>query len=429
MPPQSDTLVCTHFDAGACDGCSRSTDLAAPPARATAAAWLAARGAPLPWPPPPVHPHCWRCRARLAVRPGGDRHTPVIGLFRAGTHDVAPIPHCSVHHPSINAVVTALVDTVRRLRTPLYSEEDPGAGGLRYIQATVAARGRDADVTTDPGAPIQLAMVWGWPRGHVDGDAVADELATALWAEHGGGGSGSPSPPLLHSIHHNHQPSPGNAILAQDGWVHAHGPPFAWQAAGGAAVAYSPSAFCQANPRAFSQLLNDIGNALEGGDAMPTSLIDLHAGAGAVGFALAARAGGPGGVTAVDVNPAGAAPFAASAARLQEDARSSGRTPPTLTFQATAARAAAAAGVLTLGDGGVVDPPRKGLDPALCALLATSPPPSLHTLVYISCHFPSLARDGDTILNGGRWALSASAARVFFPGADAVETAAVFVRR
>ena len=188
-------------------------------------------------------------------------------------------------------------------------------------------------------------------------------------------------------------------------------------------------AFCQANPRAFSHLLADVGGALEEEGVMPTALIDLHAGAGAVGFALAARAGGPGGVTAVDVNPAGAAPFAASAARLQEEARAVGRDPPTLTFQATAAGAAAAGGVLALGDGAVVDPPRKGLEPALCRLLATSPPPSLHTLVYISCHFPSLARDGDTILAAGRWALRASAARVFFPGSDAVEAAAVFVRR
>lgn len=396
-----------------------STGLATPPTRAAAAAWFAQHGAPLPHPPPAVQPHGWRCRARLAVRVGDDG--PAVGLFGAGTHDVCPIPACAVHHPSINAAVDAVVQAVRELGTPLYSESKPTAGGLRYLQATVAARGHNADVTADPTAPIQLVLVWGWPRGHARGDAAADALAAALWTTHGG--------TLLHSLHHNRQPSPGNRVTADDGWTHVHGPEFAWQAAGEAAVAYSASAFCQANPGAFSALLADVGDALEGADVMPTSLVDLHAGAGAVGLAMAARQGGPASVTAVDVNPAGAAPFAASKARLERDLQSVGRTPPTLTFQAMAAGAAAAAGALARGDGVVVDPPRKGLEPALCDALAEAPPPDLRSLVYISCHFPSLARDGGALLAGGRWVLRAGAARVFFPGSDAIETAAVFVRR
>ena len=50
------------------------------------------------------------------------------------------------------------------------------------------------------------------------------------------------------------------------------------------------------------------------------------------------------------------------------------------------------------------------------------PPPPL------SCHFPSLARDGDALLASGAWRLAAGAASVFFPGADAVEALAVFER-
>ena len=89
---------------------------------------------------------------------------------------------------------------------------------------------------------------------------------------------------------------------------------------------------------------------------------------------------------------------------------------------------AAGAGALTRGDGVVVDPPRKGLEPALLAAL-TAPPPGLRSLTYVACHFPSLARDGDALLASGAWRLADGAARVFFPGSDAVEAAALFVRR
>ena len=36
--------------------------------------------------------HGWRCRARLAVR--GRPGRPVVGLYRAGTHDALDIPDC-----------------------------------------------------------------------------------------------------------------------------------------------------------------------------------------------------------------------------------------------------------------------------------------------------------------------------------------------
>jgi tRNA/tmRNA/rRNA uracil-C5-methylase (TrmA/RlmC/RlmD family) len=334
-----------------------------------------------------------------------------------------------VHHPSINRVAALVTDAVARLGTPIYTESSrTRGGGLRYLQVTVAARGDGgaphARVWEDATAPVQVVLVWGWRRDAPGAAAHAAALADALWEE-GEGGIGA-----IHSVHHNWQPATGNRVTAASpsSWDHVHGPPFAWQAAGGACVAYAAAAFCQANPAAFGALVGDVAAAHAAAGVAPTTLVDLHAGAGAVGLALAAREGGPAAVRAVDVNPAGAAPLAASAARLAADAGAAGREPPVISFEATTAADAAGGGALTRGDGVVVDPPRKGLEPALLAALA-APPSGMRSLTYIACHFPSLARDGDALLAGGAWALVGGAARVFFPGTDAVESAAVFVRR
>src|SRR6185295_2499536 len=68
----------------------------------------------------------WRTRAKLAVRKEG------IGLFLKGTHTVAPIPHCLVHHPKINEAVEA----IQKLSFSRY-DETFHTGDLRYLQLVV----------------------------------------------------------------------------------------------------------------------------------------------------------------------------------------------------------------------------------------------------------------------------------------------------
>jgi tRNA/tmRNA/rRNA uracil-C5-methylase (TrmA/RlmC/RlmD family) len=108
----------------------------------------------------------------------------------------------------------------------------------------------------------------------------------------------------------------------------------------------------------------------------------------------------------------------------------------------------------------VVDPPRKGLDPALLELLLLPCPEadsgsssssndssssssssssksssgdirgplwSVRRLVYLSCGFEALQRDADALLAGG-WRVSAAQGFLFFPGTDTIETLVVFDR-
>jgi tRNA/tmRNA/rRNA uracil-C5-methylase (TrmA/RlmC/RlmD family) len=75
----------------------------------------------------------------------------------------------------------------------------------------------------------------------------------------------------------------------------------------------------------------------------------------------------------------------------------------------------------------LVDPPRKGLDTPVLALLMRRGLGSVTRLVYLSCGFEALRRDADVLLGGG-WRLASARAFLFFPGTDAVETLAVFDR-
>ena len=52
----------------------------------------------------------------------------------------------------------------------------------------------------------------------------------------------------------------------------------------------------------------------------------------------------------------------------------------------------------------------------------------LKTLVYVSCGFDALKRDAEWLEEKGGWKLVSGEGRVHFPGADAVETLAVFKR-
>ena len=110
-----------------------------------------------------------------------------------------------------------------------------------------------------------------------------------------------------------------------------------------------------------------------------------------------------------------------------------GLAPPGLEFHVAAAGSAPERW-LAGAEVAVVDPPRKGLEPALldCLASAASPPqrlpPSVRRLVYLSCGLPALRRDAGVLLASGRWVLRHAEAFLFFPGADHVETLVVFDR-
>lgn len=208
----------------------------------------------------------------------------------------------------------------------------------------------------------------------------------------------------------------------------------------------------QANPGAMNSALAVMQAHVPAG----CTIADLHAGVGTIGLSLAASCS-PRWVRFVEINGQGLPPFQRSAARLQRrlqdaaaiqgaQAGSSGSGAGETSSNSSVATSGSSGGCLVeleyhVAAAGsnpkrwcngaevvVLDPPRKGLEPALLDWLCSTGASSagVRRLVYLSCGFPALRRDCAALLASGHWRLAHAEAFLFFPGADHVEMLCVF---
>ncbi|KAK9814170.1 hypothetical protein WJX72_001591 [[Myrmecia] bisecta] len=346
------------------DKVNLSGDLNFPPLLTTAEEYFCKRG----FPDFTLHVgpiHGWRTRARLAVR--GSPAAPKLGLFRSRTHIVEDIPGCRIHHPRINEAAMLVRQAMQTCRIHPYDEHS-GRGELRYLQFTVS------DECPEDLATVQVVLVWNSLPTEQHRTSSLRKLANLLWQQ----GRLAGQAPLLHSIWANFQPSMTNTILGQD-WRLLHGPQHIWQRLGGAAVCLAPGSFAQANTGAMDACLHAIQQSVPLG----SRVADLHAGVGTIGLSLAATRQCSL-VRFVEINPEGRTPFQESAKRLPAGVH--------VEYHVTAAGERAQDWLSDI-DVVVVDPPRKGLEAALLDALCASPESYL-----------------------------------FFPGANHLETLAIFRR-
>jgi tRNA/tmRNA/rRNA uracil-C5-methylase (TrmA/RlmC/RlmD family) len=307
-----------------------------------------------------------------------------IGLFQAGTHRIVDVPRCAVHHPRINEVAAALRRAVRASGTRPYAER-PHAGELRAVQVVVErASGR-----------AQVALV-----ARSDDPRSLDALAEALRAELGD---------ALQGLFWNGNPGRTNAILGPH-WRLLHGEPMLRERIGGAAVFFPPGAFGQSNLPLFERIAAHVARSVPEG----ARVVEYHAGCGALGLGLVARAAR---LVLNEREPAALEGLAAGVAELAPGLRERVEIAP-----GPAAEHAARAG---LADCVVVDPPRRGLDPELLAALCAAPPARL---VYVSCNLDALLRETGALAAAGL-VPAELAAFALFPFTDHVETVARFERR
>ncbi|MBF8264032.1 MAG: rumA [Parachlamydiales bacterium] len=309
----------------------------------------------------------WRMKAKLAVR--GHVDNPVIGLFRPRSHDVMDGTDCSDHHPSINAAARLLRQEMIRLGTIPYDEKKH-AGQLRYAQFFVCRRTKR----------VQLTLVALQKEG-------AEHLADALWQ------AGS----MWHSIWINVQPLATNRILG-DVWHLRHGEPFLHQAIGKAEIAFHPGAFAQANLDLFDRILIQIEEWVNPG----AHLLEVYSGAGAISLHLAQKIQR---AVLVEDNPYSYESFLQSAI-----------TPAIRFIRADARQAVQYLDEATCV---IVDPPRKGLEPALLEELKKA---EGKDLIYISCSFDSFQNDAKQLLESG-WIVEDVKLYELFPQTDHVEIA------
>lgn len=368
-------LECTHY--GPCAGCVFDSHLDRFPLVLEAQSFFRDHGIVNP----PVHffgAHSWRTRAKLAVR--GNSENPEIGLFQKKSHNVLSIPHCRVHHPSINQAVEIIRKWIIENEISPYNEHTNN-GLLRYIQCTVErSTGK-----------IQLVLVCNQP--------IPPQLVDKLYNDHS----------IWHSIWCNVNTRSDNVIFGDD-WSLIRGDKWLWERLANVDCCFHPAGFAQANLTAYEALLQRLGEWV----APTKNVIEYYAGTGIIGLTLAAKGCV---VRCFEVNGAAEEAFNLSKASLNF---------PEITWHCSATAASLTA-LFEYNDlVVVVDPPRKGLDNK--TLDSLSHVKKGTQLVYVSCGWSSFQRDMDVLLKSG-WKLLKGEIYIFFPGSDHIETLSLFERQ
>jgi tRNA/tmRNA/rRNA uracil-C5-methylase (TrmA/RlmC/RlmD family) len=324
----------------------------------------------------------FRHRARLAVR--HLEGAPFVGLFEQGTHKLVQVPHCSVHHPLVNVVAEVVRGALADSHASAY-DEARHIGIVRYLQVVVERSSQSAQVVLVANAtsPVPLAA------------------AAALIRERLG--------ERLHSLWFNGNTGRSNVILGPE-FTRLHGPEAVVEHFGGPAIHYPPGAFGQGNLDMAGRIIGQLRELVPQG----SRLLEYHAGVGAIGLSLLDR------TASLWLNEL-------AAHSLQGLALGLAALP--VADQARVSVQAGAAGAACQGapeaDVVIVDPPRKGLEPALLAHLAARPPARL---LYLSCGLDSLLRDTEGLCAGGQLRLAGLHAWNLMPYTDHVETLAWFER-
>jgi 23S rRNA (uracil1939-C5)-methyltransferase len=307
----------------------------------------------LPQPPPvePVAPSPvavgYRNKATYVIAPGSPDAVR-LGAFAPRSHRWIDTSRCVVVAPAIQAVLPAAGAALAGTALAVY-HEGTQSGVLRYL---VARASRAGDVL------LGVVTTSDAPRERLAAAArtlVAGSVRGVVWVP-----NDATSGAIMGST---------AELLAGSMSIEEH--------IAGVPVEISIDTFVQIHLDQAEAIYRRLAEIAGAGPGMRA--IDLYCGVGAIALALAARGAH---VVGVERNPAAVAAARAAAVRagLAELTR----------FEAAPAEEADLLSTRAPADLLVVNPPRQGLAPALCQLLAAAGPP---VLAYVSCGPESLARD------------------------------------
>ncbi|GBG27522.1 tRNA uracil-5--methyltransferase-like A [Hondaea fermentalgiana] len=349
----------------------------------------------------------WRVVAKLAVR----GTPPVFGMFKPGTHDIAELLHSDAQHEAINACAKLLHKAV--LHAGVQGYDGKNAGGLSYVALNADTMANRA----------QVVCVFNHEK--VD-TSLRGQMANVLAYMHAHGGK-----KLLHSVwvHCNPAGRHDNNIFAHEGaWERLEGDKFIEERLEPleGAVPYAlpilrfpPMVFRQANPEAFAGIIAEARKWMQpdGSSKLPVT-VELYGGVGTIGLHMLDLVRS---ISISDANPHNKACFESTVEGLETPAlRAKVRA-----YDPRDAVQVAQSGALSNAEVVIVDPPRKGLDKDV--VYAFSRARRLRRIVYISCGFKALQRDTVALQRNG-FKLDFAKGHVLFPGADHIETLAVFTR-
>ena len=322
----------------------------------------------------------YRARVKLVVRK--NRSQVAVGLYVPGTHQVIDISSCPVHPRPVNQVLFYLKKKILELGIVPYDERDD-SGDLRYLDFRYSVARRELSVTL-------VTRHHAFPQGPILTRALLDRF------------------PFIAGVIQNTNDERGNVIWGKS-YRTLGGVDTLMERVGDLKLVFPPGVFSQANPFTARKLYEQVCALadLQGGE----TVLDLYCGVGPMALMLAEQARQ---VWAVDESDT-------AIATAKQNARRNGRGNCRFIAGDVAEGAAQLRQRVPKVDLAVVNPPRKGMQPAaLDALLAFNAP----KLIYVSCDPRSLARDLDRFC-AANYRLVRIQPFDMFPQTEEVETVAL----
>ena len=307
---------------------------------------------------PPVlgmdNPSAYRNKASLPC--GGAKDAPVLGFYAPRSHAVIPAAACPNAMAPAGKIAEAFLSWMRRFRIEPYREETH-SGLIRHLVIRVSREGESMVTVAANGSRLPHA----------------EELADAM------------KPLKVASLFLNENTDRTNVILSP--FFHIiYGKETLPDTLCGLRFELSPSAFFQVNPVQTEKLY---AAALDFADLKPDETVcDVYCGAGTITLAAASRCASAVGIEIV--------PAAVENARRNAERNGIANA----VFHAGPAEELLPRLVLEglRCDAVLVDPPRKGLDPAVIRAIAEAGP---SRVVYVSCNVATQARDAALFREAG----------------------------
>ena len=299
----------------------------------------------------------YRTRIKLVVRRNRDQIA--LGLYVPESHRVIDITSCPVHPRPVNQAAQYLKKKVLELGIMPYDERDD-SGELRYIDFRFSAARQELSVTL-------VTRHSSFPAGVQLGRSLMKRF------------------PFVTGIHQNVNEARGNVIWGP-GFHTLAGRETLMDRIGDVKLVFPPGVFSQANPATARRLYEAICNFadLNGHE----TVLDLYCGVGPISLYLAS--------TARQIWSVDDSELAVNTAK--QNARRNGRGNCRFVAGDVAAIATKLKNDLGHVDLVVVNPPRKGIQPAAMAAILELGAPKL---IYVSCEPMTLARDLDRFVNAG----------------------------
>ncbi len=297
-------------------------------------------------------------RNKTSLPVGGTKEEPVLGFYRKRSHRIVPIADCPVTMDGIAPVIQAVKAWMRQGKVEPYDEESH-RGLLRHV---VARRTRSGSL---------MVLLVATRAQLPELPFLISQLTERV--------------PGFCALHLTVNAARNNVILG-DTCQKLHGDDFLVEELLGLEFEISPLSFFQVNPAQTEKLYEQ---ALVFAALTPEDVVvDAYAGAGTIALCMARHAQK---VIAIEV-----VPQAVESARRNALRNGIGN----VGFY-TAPVEEKLPGLMAQGlrpDVVVLDPPRKGVDPAVVQAVLEAAP---RRVVYVSCHVPTQARDMALLMEGG----------------------------